>query len=189
MGGFLGIGGSSAKTDRSMELGGFTNLNNVFNYAMPTAQASLSRGSSDLSTAGDYFKNLLSGNRPATQQAVAPEANAVRASADAQKRQLATSGTARGGGTAGTNQQVNDNTNATVDNAIFAARPGAAKGLTQIGTTESDVGANILNDASTTAANYTSLAQGARKQDYAINQDMVSKVTNFIDQAAAGLFG
>src|SRR5205807_258242 len=108
MGGFLNIGGSSAKTDRKNFLGGLADVKNIFNYALPAAKGAVGEGKEMLGTAGDYYKKLLSGDRTAALQAVAPEAAGVNARTDAARRQLSTSGTARGGGVASTSQTAKD---------------------------------------------------------------------------------
>jgi hypothetical protein len=146
-------------------------------------------GQQNLGAAGNYFQSLLSGNRAGMSAAIAPETNAIRSATDASKRQIATSGTARGGGVNSTNQQIGDKSTAAVDNAIFAARPEAAKGATQVGATELGAGTNLIGEAGYAGANLTSLAEGARGQDYKINQDMVGKVTNFIQEAVGAIPG
>jgi len=166
-----------------------TDLSNVFNYAMPNAKSSLSAGTSDLGAAGGYFKQLLSGNRASLQQATAPETNAARAGSDAQARQQASMGTARGGGTNATNQTRQDDLMAKVDNAMFGARAGAAKGLEDVGAKEAGIGANLLNTGTTAITNMTDTALSARSADYKINQDMVGKVTGAIDTALSMAFG
>src|SRR5262249_16097697 len=97
-------------------------LGNVFNFALPLAQklsgtgtgttsAGLGvtgRGLAGLSSPAAFFQQLLSGNRAATNQAMSPQATQIRQQADAEKRQLATMGTARGGGATAANRQVND---------------------------------------------------------------------------------
>jgi hypothetical protein len=146
--GFLGIGQNKPEKQAYGELG------NVFNFALPLAQSTSSAGAgttkAGLSTVGAglntlsgplaYFQKLMSGNRPAMEQAVAPEANAARASSDAAARNQAAMGTARGGGTAGGNQQRHTDVMAQIDNLLFGARPAAAKATTDIGTTQSQIG-------------------------------------------------
>jgi hypothetical protein len=188
VGGFLGIGGSSAKTDRAFQLDAMTKLKNVFNYALPQAESTTAAGTSDLGAASGYWQKLLSGNRATLNQAVAPETNAVRSGADARKRQLASSGTARGGGTSATSQQIDTDTMAKVDNLLFGARPEAAKETAKIGSTEAGLGANLLGASGTTATNLADIAMKSRGQSYAINQDTVGKVTQAIDAVVAGVF-
>lgn len=202
MGGFLGIGGSSYKTDRKTELGGFSDLHNVFNFALPFAQSSAATGTATTKAGTDamssslgYWQKLMSGNRTTMQQAVAPETNATLSGADAQKRQLAATGTARGGGVAGVEQQQKDATMAKVDNLLFGARPEAAKesskiggDLARVGTSQTSNAINALGLGEETAANITGIAAKSRVDSQAINQDMVGKVTNFIDQALTMAF-
>lgn len=141
------IGGSSAKTDRGNFLAGQHDLSNVFSNALPFAQqqervgtSTTAQGTQDLGTAGSFWKQILGGNRAATAQAIAPQANAINASSDAQAKQLAASGTARGGGTAGIEQQRQSDKMAQIDNMLFGARTGAAGQVADIGRTEAGVG-------------------------------------------------
>jgi hypothetical protein len=188
MGGFLGIGGSSAKTDRKTQLGAFGKMENIFNYAIPQGESQQAKGNESLDKAGDYWSKILSGNRAAVSAAVAPETNAVRSGADARKRQLATSGTARGGGTSATSQTLDTETQAKTDNAIFAARPEAAKETASIGKTQLEDAARLLGLGSETATNLADISGKARVNDYKINQDMVGKVSSAIDNALTAIF-
>jgi len=175
MGGFLGIGGASWKTDRKQYLAGQDWLKNIFNFALPQAQGTLAAGQRDIGTAGDYYRKLLSGNRTELNQAVAPETAAVGARADASRRQLATSGTARGGGVAATNQTAKDRATAEIDNLIFGVRPGAARGLESVAGTELETANNLLGLGSDVAQSYTSNAAKSRMDSYKINQDIVGQ--------------
>jgi len=154
MGGFLGIGGSGAQHNRNINLAAAGNLNNVFNYAMPlgenlasTGQQTTAAGVGDINQSLGYWSKLLSGSRPAMQAAIAPETNAVLSGADAQRRQQAAMGTARGGGTAGANQQEADKTKATIDNALFGVRPEAARQVGELGTKVAGIGTAETADA------------------------------------------
>jgi hypothetical protein len=168
--------GSSANTDRKNQLAGFGDLNNVFNFALPNAEAGYNAGQatqkqalSQLSSPAQYYQSLLSGNRQQTQQAVAPVASAVNAQADAQKKQIANSGTARGGGVNAVGQQIETNKNATVDTAINQAKQGAAAGATGVAGATSKVGdsqlsaaLNLLGIGNNAAANLTKQAGESR---------------------------
>lgn len=188
MGGFLGIGHSSAKTDRGNQLAGQQNLSNVFNYALPTGTAQESQGSQDLSTSSNYWKSILSGNRANVTQAVAPETNAVRSASDASARQQAAEGTARGGGTNATNQQRQTTAQSKVDDAIFAARPKAAEEEQKVAGTELSNAQNLLGLGTQAEEFNTQLSETSRGQSYAINQDTIGKVTSAIDAVLTGVF-
>jgi len=164
MGGFLGIGGSSSKTNRGWQIEGAKDLHNVFNFALPTAEGGVKSGEGKLDDAGAYWEQLLHGNRTAVQQAVAPEANQVRAASDAQKRSQAAFGTARGGGTAGANQTRETDTQAKIDNAIFGVRPEAAKETAKIGGAELQAALNALGLGVTAGTNLGNLGIDAKKQ-------------------------
>lgn len=145
---------SSAKADRNRALGGWGEEQNVFNYALPLAkdlnaqgQNTVSRGLTNVDTglgtlAGvkQYFQNIFSGARPATLAAVAPEINQINQMSDAARASQAWFGTARGGGTNAANQEAEIRRQAAIDNAIFAARPGAASETAKIGEAESRIG-------------------------------------------------
>jgi len=183
MGGFMGIGGSSANTDRSNQLTSFSQMKNLFNTGITSATSGIGAGLSDLSSAGGYFKSLLGGNRAALNAAVAPETAAVQAGDDASKRQAAASGTARGGGVAGTMQTSKDATMAKVQQLLFGVRPAAAEGLTKVGTAEAGIGSNILQTSSNTAGELAAASTNARKIDLAQN----NAIGQSVGQMAAAL--
>ncbi len=188
MGGFLGIGGSASKRDRAEQIRSFEELHNVFNFALPATKAAWGAGQEGLQQAGAYWQKLLSGNRPAMLQAVEPEASAVRAQSDAQKRQLAASGTARGGGVAAANQQRETNTMAEIDRMLFGVRPMAARETERIGSTELNAALQALGIGETSAADLGTLALKSRKQSYEINQDMVAKASTAILNVLSSIF-
>jgi len=163
-------------------------MKNVFNWALPQGEGAVAKGQEDTGKAGDYWSKILSGSRAAVSAAVAPETNAIRSGADARKRQLATSGTARGGGTNAINQQMDTDTASKVDNAIFGARPEAAKEVAGIGRTELGAGINLTGMAGETATNLSDIAMKSRGQSYKINQDMVGKVAGAIENAMVAIF-
>jgi hypothetical protein len=183
MSGLFGSHGS-VKTDRTSQLQSFSDLNNVFNFALPTAQGEQKKGDANLDSAlsslglsSDYFQKILSGNRTDVAQAVAPTTNAITERSDAEKRQAASLGTARGGGAAGENQQVQDKTNAAVDTTIAQARPDAAKANADIASKIAGVGGERLSAAlsalgigTNAAGTLGQIATGAKKDDNASQQ-------------------
>jgi hypothetical protein len=188
VGGFLGIGGSSAKTDRSNTLTSFSQLKNIFNYVMPQAASSIRAGSDLLSTAGGYFKNLLTGNRATLQAATAPETNAALSSSDAARRQAGTSGTARGGGTAATNATAKDKVMADIDNMLFGVRRSAAQGAAGVGSAEAGLGTNLLGTAAGVSGTLGQISSGARATDNAINRQGVGDVVSTIGGILGSIF-
>jgi hypothetical protein len=171
--GFMGLGGSAAKTDRKYEVSGLGGLQNIFNFGTSVAK-------STLGGAADYWTKLLSGNRPAMSQAVAPETNAAMSTADAQKRQLATSGTARGGGTAATSQTMNDKVRAMIDNLLFGARPEAAK---QSGA----LGEGALSTSTDAASNLAKTASDSRLTSNALTQQTIGQIASVASTILKGL--
>lgn len=155
MGGFLGIGGSSTKADRANVIDSEGYLRNLFNYGLPAGQGQETTGNTTLSKAmsqlgvaqntvgqaGDYFGKIVSGDRTAVLGAVQPVTENITAATDAQARQEAEMGTARGGGTNAENQALQERKMAATDTAIASARPEAARGELAAGQTEAGIGA------------------------------------------------
>jgi hypothetical protein len=196
------IGGSSAKTDRSNFLTGIGDQSNVFNWALPfgksqaaTGQATTAAGVGDLGTAGGYFKKLATGNRADLLSATAPATNAAIAQNDAEKRQLSSLGTARGGGTAGINQQRESDLTAKIDNMLFGARTAGASGLAGVGGTEAGVGLGETGQgiqagglASATANNITRDSLASRGQSYDIHKATSGAIASGLEDSLTGIF-
>jgi hypothetical protein len=183
MSGFLGIGGSGAKADRSWQSLSAGGLNNLFNWGMSTGQGATSAGLGALGKAGSFFSSLLSGNRAQTNAAMAPQIATANAQTDAQRRQLAASGTARGGGTAPASQTAQTTKLAQIQNMLFGARTGAAEGLTKVGSAEGGIGLSAAATAGNAATGLGELGTNARKQDLAQQQE----IGQSIGQIAASL--
>jgi hypothetical protein len=103
-------------------------------------------------------------------QAMSPEINSVTGQANQQRKQAATMGTSRGGGTNAGNQQAQTNTAAQVSNLISQARPQAAQQLSSIGGAELSNAGNLLGLGQTSAANLGSLAGNSRIESDQNNQ-------------------
>jgi len=158
MGGFLGIGNSSAKTDRGNQLAGINAEWNVYNRGLPqfeasTAGANATRntGLNTLEQAKGYWQNLMNPNRAMAIQQASPAINAVQQQADAQRRQLGEMGTNRGGGVNAAMQQLNSSEQADINNIVAGTtkdqRAQAAAGLTQVGQAQTNVGSQQMHDA------------------------------------------
>jgi hypothetical protein len=158
MGGFLGIGGSSANTDRATQLAGQQGLWSVFNYGLPTGQAqqaagqgSLAQASSSLGPAQQYFQGLLQPGRTQAQLNAAPAINSTLDSADAARKQSANFGTSRSGGTAAINREAGVSTQSTIDNLInsnlIGGQQAGAQGLLGVSGAQAGIGATQLSNA------------------------------------------
>lgn len=154
MGGFLGIGHSSAKTDRGNQLAGVSADWNVYNAALPksaksttAATANEAAGAGALDTAKNYWQQITQGNRTALQSAAAPAINEAQDMSDAAKRERATIGTGRGGGVNAANQQAEQNVMKTVTEATSNAQHAGAQQLGQVGTAQANVGHQQMAEA------------------------------------------
>lgn len=172
------FGGSAAKTDRKQQLTGFGDLNNLFNFGFSSGTGETSQSQGLLGQAGGYYSSLLSGNRQATLSAVAPTVNAANAGADATKRAISGSGTARGGGVNATTATLADSTRSTIDNAINDAKEKAAGGATAVGGTMAAQAGNLLGMGTTAATNVTDLAGNSRDESNELHQQNAQSVGN-----------
>src|SRR5262245_1868617 len=187
MGGFLGIGGSSAKTDRGRTLGGWqaeweqlAEGRKAYGQLFPQAQQGLAAGTQTVGAGADFWKNIL-GSRTDATAAMAPETNQIAAQADAMRQAQAQLGMARGGGTSAANQQANQAVQNTIANQIFAARPQAAQGAVQAGATQANIGAQQLHAALTPMGMSNQMAQ------HIVDSSMKSRVdSEQIRRAAIG---
>ena len=178
-------GGSSASTDRGIELGGFGQMGNILNTLKSQGGQLYGSGTDATAQASKYYQNILQG-RPGAMGAASPEITSLLKSADALKKQTGTMGTARGGGVAGTNQQTTDTTRGQIADTVAGQRGGAAKGLTQIGEASTGQGITATGDAGTIATNLTDLAMKSRAESQQIHN---AAVQQWADVAGALLFG
>ncbi len=195
MGGFLGIGGSSAKTDRGNQLAATQGEWNIFNYGMPTGQAQQATGSNVLGSslqpvneAQDYFSNLLKAGRTDTAMRSAPAVNAALAGGDAQRMQNAEFGTGRSGGTAAANANAGAATTGNIDNIIntnlVQGQAQGAAGLNQAGALKAGIGSDFLANA------LQLLGLGAHANDQILSNATQSRPISYqIGQQTAGGIG
>ena len=107
-------------------------------------------------------------------------ANAAATQADAQKRNIATSGTARGGGVNAVGQQIDTNKNANIDTALNQAIAGAAPGAAGVGSTEAGLGTNLFGIANNAAAETLKGSIESRPTSYGIHNDTADTFGNLI---------
>jgi hypothetical protein len=164
----FGVGNKSVKTDRSNELAAWGNLKN-------TAASTGAEGADATGQAMKYLTSILSGSPTAVAGAVAPTTNANAAQADAQRRQIAATGTARGGGTNALQQQSNDILSGKTTDAISSAVPGAASTLSSLGPalTSTSVGASSTLGGQ---------AENARHPDQARSDKEMEALTKLLSQ-------
>jgi hypothetical protein len=161
VGGFMGFG--VPKSVQQSEAG----LNNIFNFALPQAESSIG-------PAAAFYKSVLSGNPTAANAAIAPEKNAVAANSDAQRRQAATMGTARGGGTATRQAGQQDADMAKIQNLLFGTRSAAAGESGKLGSSLLATGTGAAKDLGD-----VSVADSAANQA-ALNGEIHSAVDAFL---------
>lgn len=184
MGGFLGIGGSGASTDRANILSGiqsqwgtFGTANaenaNLFNQGQNFQQA----GQNNLNSAAQYWNNLLTAGRTQTAKNASPAINATLDASNASKAGRAQFGTGRSGGTVSADATRDQTTQKSIDDIInqnlVGGREAGAKGLQQVGGTELATGStaigqalNALGIAGNAGQNVAADAAGQYQTDY-----------------------
>lgn len=151
MGGFLGIGGNSANTDRGNQLADEQGILKQLAFTQPTGQAATTAGlgtlgqaKNALSAPAAYWQGLLQPGRTAAATNAAPATNAVQQQTDAVRQQEAAQGTGRGGGTASQNREASSTANKATDDIInqnmMGGRASAASGLAGAAGTEANIG-------------------------------------------------
>ena len=175
------FGGHAKNTDRKEELSGFGDLNNVFNFGINQSRNANAAGNDLLGQAGAYDTRLLSGNRNTVNQAIAPVANEATDQTDAEKRQIAASGTARGGGVNATNQNLDANKQAIIDNAANSAIANAAKGATEVGGIETANANRLLGIAADAGGNAADIASKSRGESNALSRQTGSDIDNLLN--------
>lgn len=195
MGGFMGIGGSSAKTDRNQTLGDYGKLNSVFSQGMAignqqeqSGQGMVQNAQSTLAPAEDYYRNLLTAGRTQTAAEAAPAVQGALAQSDAAKREAATMGTSRSGGTAAANAEAGSKTGATIDSIInenlMGGKKVGAEGLTGVAKDKAVMGNMTLANA------MQALGLGAGASEDTLAASIGSrKLSDQIGQEAGAAYG
>lgn len=187
MGGFLGVGGSSAKTDRATQLSGQSGLWNIYSQGLGLSTADSASGTADLSTAksnlgtaGQYWQNLLTAGRTQTAQTSAPAINAAIAQGTTARNAGGTFGTGRTGGTASLNREAGTATGSNIDNIInqnlVGGRTQGAQGVQSVAGEQATIGTSEMGQAlqalGLSAESVSAImgnASDSRKTSYEIN--------------------
>lgn len=153
MGGFLGLGNSSAKTDRGNQLAGVNAEWNIYNRGLPLGDKQVDAGTttegigvSGLDAVKQYWKDMMGGG-PAAMKAASPALSAINTQADAKRVETAEMGTSRGGGTNADAQQAETERMAQANDVISKVQPMAAQGLESVSTAQVGAGGQQLKEA------------------------------------------
>ena len=152
-----------------------------YNLAGTSAPRFGAGGEGDISQASSYFRNLL-GDRSAQGRAIAPALAASRASADAARKELATKGTSRTGGTAAASQQVEDEQRKQLMTLLFGAQGQGAAELGNLGSNQIQAMLNALSTGLTSAQSDINSRRAASAQ-------MWSSLIGAAGGAAGGFLG
>jgi hypothetical protein len=175
-------GGSSEKTDRGIELGGFGKMSDVYNTMRTLGGSLTSAGATDTGAASKYYSSLLSGNPAAVSAATAPETNAITSEASQQKKQMSEFGNRTGGKVAAA-QDITSGTRGAIADTIAKERSGAAGGLAKIGAGETGAGLGAEGGAGDIAGNITSKASSSRELSAELHDRAVSQWADLISSA------
>jgi hypothetical protein len=152
--------GGPSQQEQGLQNSAWSNLNSLFGTTSNAAQGYGASGNAALGGAQQFFQSLLSGNRTATANAVAPAATASTAAATAAKKQSADMGGGRTGGGVAQNQQIDDATRAQVDSLVGGAAAAAATNLENIGSTNIQAMLSALGIGSSSAGTLGSQVTG-----------------------------
>jgi hypothetical protein len=176
----------AGKGEKKQESDTFQNLGNLFSSTYSTGVGLGEKGGNALDTAVDYNKRLVSGDRTA----VAPAVNAAVGASDAAKRERAQTGTARGGGVAGENQEIEDHTHALISSLLGEQQTSAAEKLGALGEGEVGESMNALGISSGTESNLSGLLhKDVSEKDAAAAKMWGALVSGGINLASGGLSG
>lgn len=147
-------GGGAARVDYAKVNEGQKDLGNIFNYTTPFAKSQIDYGTAatksgkeSLDAVTQYWKSILSGDRPAVMAAVAPEINTINDMYAGQRESESAYGTGRGGGTAEANRQAESQRLTDISKALFTARPQAAAGIESAATSTANIGLQQMSTA------------------------------------------
>jgi hypothetical protein len=184
MGGFLGIGGSSANTDRGNQLAATQGLWNVFNWALPQGQQAQATGSNTLSQAQTAFQNMINPGRAQATLNAAPAVDAALDSSDAARRQAGQLGTSRSGGTAAANANAGATTQGNIDQIINSNLVGGqatgAQGLAGIGGEQLGNASNLLGLGTNADTSILNNATTSRQGSNQINQQSAASIGGLV---------
>lgn len=187
MGGVLGLGSSSAKTDRATQLAAQQGGWNIFSQGLGFGTSTEGTGTADLTAAKStlggpeqYWNSLLTAGRTQTAQNAAPAINTALAGADAARKQEGAFGTSRVGGTAAANREAGSKTQGSIDdivsNTLMTGRTAGAQGLERVSGAQAAIGQTELSTAlaslglsADTIKSIMSNATDSRKTSFDIN--------------------
>ncbi len=195
----LGIGGSSAKTDRTTQLtaGGEANdiiksLKSIGTDFIGKGKTDITRGQQDTEKASKYYSDILSGDPTKVMAAVAPESKAIADQTDQQKQAIARTGN-RTGGTNALSQDLNTKATAAVGDIVNKARAGAAGGVertgaqfTGTGVAETGEGIGATATAGSDALGLYSAAAQSRQISQQIHDAAVQQWADLISSLVVG---
>lgn len=175
MGGLFGIGGSSAKTDRKMQLQSWGDLMNLFGNESRAGGREYAQGTKTLQGASDFWKAIMSGDPSKISSLLAPQISQIRGQAGQNIAGLEQF-SGRSGGTSGAVQAENVEAARAVQNLMDLLLPEAVQQETGIGEFQTGAGLDLLGMASANAAEVGSQASSARPGDQALQQSQQASV-------------
>ncbi len=182
----MGLFGGASKGEKKQESDTWQNLSNLFGSTYGHSEQIGQKGIGNQADAAGFFKGVLSGDRTK----VAPGTNAAIDSADAAKKEQAQMGTARGGGAVGNNQQIEAHTRQLISSLLGEAQTGAAGALGTLGTEQVGEMGGLLNTASGTEGNLSSLLhKDVQEKNASAAKMWGSLISGGLNLATAGLSG
>jgi hypothetical protein len=184
--GFLDMFKGAPSGEKKQESNTWNNLDNVFKSSFSSGVDLGEKGKENTGVASSLFQGIAKGDRTA----LAPAVNAAVEGSDAAKREQGQMGTARGGGMAGENQQIQDHTRQLISSLLGEAQVGAADKLAAIGSGETNSMMAAEGVASGTESNLSSLLhRDVQEKEQSAAKMWGSLISGGLNIASGGLTG
>lgn len=182
----MSIFSGASKGEKKQESDTWQNLSNLFAHSFGEGAEQERKGNENQDLAGGYYKGILAGDRTK----LAPAVNAAVDTADAAKREQAQMGTARGGGVAGANQQIESHTRDLISSLLGEQQGGAADKMAVLGEGEIGQSMNALGIASGTEGNLSNiLHKDVAEKNASAAKMWGSLISGGLNLATAGMSG
>lgn len=151
------MGGGAPKQEQQMQQQSWANLNSLFDIGKQQGQQFGKVAQTDLDKVKSYFTSLLGPNKRSVSEYAAPAINTLTDATDAEKRERAKMGTARGGGGLAYSQDADSKTRAQIASLLGGTKTTLEGRSDQAATTLGGIGETELQ----TMLNSLGLSLGA----------------------------
>lgn len=160
------FGGSSSKTDRNAQLGGWGQLSSIGQFAGPTGAALINQGAGAQNDAISFFHALMSGDMSKIGKVLSPEISAIQGQ-ESQNLNTLSQFHNRSGGTNAEAVAARSNTQSQIDSLINSLIASSAAEVGSLGTARAGLGTGVESLAESAFGTVSGQAGNARQSDQA----------------------